>query len=340
MGGRARAARAALVRGGDAAPRRARRAAACCRPSSARASPRWPRGIRSTPSSSSRCSPRRRARRSSSWRSRRRSRRSSPRGSTASTRSSARCSSGPPSSARSSGPARWPPSSGGDEALGTTLLGLVRRELVEPAVSSIPGEDGFRFRHALIRDAAYAGIPKRTRADLHERFAGWLELHDGEDELVGYHLEQAYRYRDELGRARRPHAVARRAGGRAAHGRRAPRVGARRRTGGGQPARARRRAVAAHERHREARAPRARDRAHAIGLLRSRRGRARGGTRPRPCRRRSAARAAHADRARVLPDLHERGNAGGGDHARRRRRRFRPSRRSVTTAASRGRGTS
>jgi class 3 adenylate cyclase/tetratricopeptide (TPR) repeat protein len=87
---------------------------------------------------------------------------------------------------------------GGNETLGQTLLGLLRRELVEPAVSSIPGEDGFRFRHALIRDAAYAGIPKRTRADLHERFAGWIELHDGEDELVGYHLEHAYRYREEL----------------------------------------------------------------------------------------------------------------------------------------------
>ena len=33
---------------------------------------------------------------------------------------------------------------GGDEGLGATLLGLVRRELVEPAVSSIPGQDGFR----------------------------------------------------------------------------------------------------------------------------------------------------------------------------------------------------
>jgi tetratricopeptide (TPR) repeat protein len=88
---------------------------------------------------------------------------------------------------------------GGDnETLGPTLLGLVRSELVEPAVSSIPGEDGFRFRHALIRDAAYAGIPKRVRADLHERFAGWLELHDRREELVGYHLEQAYRYREEL----------------------------------------------------------------------------------------------------------------------------------------------
>jgi tetratricopeptide (TPR) repeat protein len=87
----------------------------------------------------------------------------------------------------------------GDEALGNTLLELVRRDLVEPGPSSIPGEDGFRFRHALIRDAAYAGIPKRTRADLHERFAGWVEHHAGPDELRGYHLEQAYRYRDELG---------------------------------------------------------------------------------------------------------------------------------------------
>ncbi len=86
-----------------------------------------------------------------------------------------------------------------DGAVGTKLLDLVRRDLVEPAPPSFPGEDSFRFRHALIRDAAYAGIPKRTRADLHERFAGWLELHGGRDELRGYHLEQVYRYRDELG---------------------------------------------------------------------------------------------------------------------------------------------
>ncbi|HEY4236488.1 MAG TPA: adenylate/guanylate cyclase domain-containing protein [Gaiellaceae bacterium] len=87
----------------------------------------------------------------------------------------------------------------GEGTLGPTLLGLVRSELVEPAVSSIPGEDGFRFRHVLIRDAAYAGIPKRMRADLHERFADWLELHLPGEEFLGYHLEQAHRYRQELG---------------------------------------------------------------------------------------------------------------------------------------------
>jgi class 3 adenylate cyclase/tetratricopeptide (TPR) repeat protein len=85
-----------------------------------------------------------------------------------------------------------------DRPLGPTLLALVRRDLVEPATSSIAGEDGFRFRHQLIRDAAYTGIPKRTRAELHERFADWLELHEGSDELLGYHLEQVYRFRDEL----------------------------------------------------------------------------------------------------------------------------------------------
>ena len=72
-----------------------------------------------------------------------------------------------------------------------------------PTRPQLPGEDAFRFRHLLIRDAAYEALPKATRADLHERFAGWLDEHGAElvelDEIVGYHLEQAYRYRDELG---------------------------------------------------------------------------------------------------------------------------------------------
>jgi class 3 adenylate cyclase len=94
--------------------------------------------------------------------------------------------------------------------VGSTLLRLTRKELVEPEPSLLPGEDAFRFRHALIRDAAYAALSKATRGDLHERFAGWLEARDGEPELVGYHLEQAHRCRAELG-ATEP-AVAERAG--------------------------------------------------------------------------------------------------------------------------------
>jgi DNA-binding SARP family transcriptional activator len=59
--------------------------------------------------------------------------------------------------------------------------------------------DGSRFHHVLVRDVAYAGITKTRRAELHERAAGWLERHDGPDELVGYHLEQAARYVREVG---------------------------------------------------------------------------------------------------------------------------------------------
>ena len=68
---------------------------------------------------------------------------------------------------------------------------------------SIAGEDAFQFRHDLIRDAAYQALPKQDRAQLHERLATWLQQMAGEragedDEIVGYHLEQAVRYRGEL----------------------------------------------------------------------------------------------------------------------------------------------
>jgi len=83
------------------------------------------------------------------------------------------------------------------------LTGLVRKELVRPDKPQLEGEDAYRFRHLLIRDAAYDALPKSTRGELHERFASWLGEHGAElvelDEIVGYHLEQAYRYRVELG---------------------------------------------------------------------------------------------------------------------------------------------
>ncbi len=83
------------------------------------------------------------------------------------------------------------------------LTALVRKELVRPDRARIAGDDAFRFRHLLIRDAAYDSLPKATRAELHERFAAWLEEHGADlvelDEIVGYHLEQAYRYQEDLG---------------------------------------------------------------------------------------------------------------------------------------------
>ena len=88
-------------------------------------------------------------------------------------------------------------------AIGGHLQTLVRRELIRPHETEF-AEETYRFRHILIRDAAYEAMPKESRADLHQRFAGWLESRAGErlreyEELLGYHLEQAYRYRTELG---------------------------------------------------------------------------------------------------------------------------------------------
>ena len=90
----------------------------------------------------------------------------------------------------------------GEQAVGSMLLSLVRRDLIEPDRSLIPGDDGFRFRHILIRDAAYLGVAKASRSELHERYANWLAHSAGElDEIIGYHLEQAFHYRQELGAA-------------------------------------------------------------------------------------------------------------------------------------------
>ncbi|HET9243812.1 MAG TPA: adenylate/guanylate cyclase domain-containing protein [Gaiella sp.] len=81
------------------------------------------------------------------------------------------------------------------------LGALVRKELVRPEQTVILGDDAYRFRHLLIRDTAYEGLPKAVRAELHERFAEWLDAHTQlveQDEIVGYHLEQAACYRAEL----------------------------------------------------------------------------------------------------------------------------------------------
>jgi class 3 adenylate cyclase/tetratricopeptide (TPR) repeat protein len=83
------------------------------------------------------------------------------------------------------------------------LVGLVRKDLIRPDRAILSGDDAFRFRHLLIRDAAYDGLAKSVRADLHVRFAHWLARAAPDlvelDEIVGYHLEQAVKYRAELG---------------------------------------------------------------------------------------------------------------------------------------------
>ena len=81
---------------------------------------------------------------------------------------------------------------------------LVRKELVRPGRSELAGTEALEFRHLLIRDAAYDSLSKQSRADLHARYADWLERAAGERlsehaEIVGWHLEQAQRYLRELG---------------------------------------------------------------------------------------------------------------------------------------------
>jgi tetratricopeptide (TPR) repeat protein len=105
---------------------------------------------------------------------------------------------------------------------------LVRREFLRPAPARLPAEAGYQFRHLLVRDAVYQSVPKHVRADLHERLAGLLEARAGArvreyEEIVGHHLEQAWRCLAELGPLdRRGRELGARAAGRlAAAGRRA-----------------------------------------------------------------------------------------------------------------------
>ena len=116
----------------------------------------------------------------------------------------------------------------GRSGVGTQLMALVRKELIRPDRRRDDGGETFRFRHLLIRDAAYESLPKAERADLHEHFADWLELTAGDrlaelDEIMGYHLDQARSYRLALGPGDdRTRTLALRAGRRlAAAGRRA-----------------------------------------------------------------------------------------------------------------------
>jgi class 3 adenylate cyclase/tetratricopeptide (TPR) repeat protein len=91
-----------------------------------------------------------------------------------------------------------------DAAVGH-LFALIRKDLVQPIHPQRHG-DMLAFRHDLIRVAAYEAVPKEVRGRLHEQFADWIEDVAGQriaelEEIVGYHLEQATRFRVELGRA-------------------------------------------------------------------------------------------------------------------------------------------
>lgn len=89
-------------------------------------------------------------------------------------------------------------------SVGAQLDLLSRKRFIRPAL----GERStiYRFHHHLVRETVYNGLLKRARATMHAEFVKWADqVNAGSDrgrefeEILGYHLEQAYRYLTELG---------------------------------------------------------------------------------------------------------------------------------------------
>src|SRR6266550_3608608 len=84
-----------------------------------------------------------------------------------------------------------------DPDVTSSLLALEAKGLVSVhPTSSIAGELEFIFKHALVRDVAYASLPRIRRARAHAEAARWLEqiAGDGSEqfaELIGYHYRTA-----------------------------------------------------------------------------------------------------------------------------------------------------
>jgi predicted ATPase/class 3 adenylate cyclase len=109
-------------------------------------------------------------------------------------------------------------------AVDDLLRALERREFVRrERRASVEGELQFAFRHVLVRDVAYAQIPRVRRAERHQQVAEWIERHvRGEDaaELLAHHYSSALEYsrasgRDATGLADRARVAFRDAGRRA-----------------------------------------------------------------------------------------------------------------------------
>jgi class 3 adenylate cyclase/tetratricopeptide (TPR) repeat protein len=93
------------------------------------------------------------------------------------------------------------------EDVDAVLDDLLFRDLVlHEERSAISGEQAYKFKHVLIREVAYAGLSKGSRADLHLLFAEWLRERAGEElvEILAFHLDQAARLLAELDGATPP----------------------------------------------------------------------------------------------------------------------------------------
>lgn len=85
--------------------------------------------------------------------------------------------------------------------VGHCLEELLARDLVvRESRTTISGEQAYKFKHVLIREVAYAGLSKSSRADLHRAYAGWMAERAGEElvEIRAFHLDQAARLLGEL----------------------------------------------------------------------------------------------------------------------------------------------
>jgi class 3 adenylate cyclase len=82
----------------------------------------------------------------------------------------------------------------GDEAE-RILRALERKDFVRrERASSVAGDTQYAFQHVLLRDVAYGQVPRRQRADKHERAARWIEglgRPDDHAELLAHHYTQA-----------------------------------------------------------------------------------------------------------------------------------------------------
>jgi class 3 adenylate cyclase/tetratricopeptide (TPR) repeat protein len=82
---------------------------------------------------------------------------------------------------------------------------LARKHFID-AAGAPDAEAVYRFHHHLVRDTVYNGLLKRARANLHIGFVRWADKVNADrdrgreiEEILGYHLEQAYRYLGEMG---------------------------------------------------------------------------------------------------------------------------------------------
>ena len=104
----------------------------------------------------------------------------------------------------------------GVDDVNAALQTLRRRELVlDRSSSALAGQNEFIFKHVLIRDVAYASLPRRERGRAHAELATWIEATSGERsaefaELLAHHCDAAFTLvgDDELRRRARGHFLA------------------------------------------------------------------------------------------------------------------------------------